>query len=318
MARYGAGSIDPLGVPGGSAASPGALLNIELGIHGESTTLSTACASGLHALAHGFRKIRSGESEVVVAGGVECPVLPTILGLLCNSKSLSTRNDLGAGACRPFARGRDGYVLAEGAAFFVLESLERAVARDARIYAEIAGAGATSDAYSLLRLYEGGEHLAAAMKRALAEARLDPEDVAHVNAHGSSSVVSDIRETRAIKEALGSRSSRIWISAVKSMTGMALGAGGVIQAAAGMLSIHRAVAYPTINLSERDPECDLDYVSDGARERELGAALVNSTGMGGLNISVALRACTILNRELNVRTFDLGSRAGRSVSAPAR
>ncbi len=311
LAREGIARVDPLGAPGGSCASAAAALSIELGLHGESMTFSTACSSGLNALAYAFRQIRSGAADAAIVGGVETPLVPTVVGILGNGRVLSQQNESPGTASRPFDRRRDGYVLAEGAAFFVLEELDRALARGARVYAEIAGAGITSDAFSLLRLYEGGEHLASAMKRAMYEACLNPEDVDHISAHGSSSPAADIRETRAIKETLGAHARDVWVSAVKSMVGMALGAGGAIQTAACALSMYSGSVHPTINYEEPDPECDLDYVPNRARDRYVGAALVNSTGMGGTNVCLALRSCRNLSRATHDRTYP--PRVDRSV-----
>lgn len=311
LAREGAEKLDALAAPGGSCATPAAALSIELGVHGESMTLSTACSSGLNALAYAFRQIRSGDATVAIAGGVETPLVPTVVGILGNGKVLSLQNERPAQASRPFDRRRDGYVIGEGAAFLILEDLEQAASRGARIYAEIAGAGITSDAFSLLRLYEGGEHLADAMRRAMFEARLNPDEIDHISAHGSSSPAADARETRAIKEALGEHSRHVWVSAVKSMIGMALGAGGALQAAACALSIHHGVVTPTINYEEPDPECDLDYVPNFSRQREVGAALVNSTGLGGTNVSLALCSARHLTKVENERANSPG--ADRSV-----
>jgi 3-oxoacyl-[acyl-carrier-protein] synthase II len=290
LQRAGLDKVDPMAAPGGSCATPAAALSIELGAHGETQMISTACSSGLNALAYGFRQVSSGQADVSLAGGVETPLVPTIHSVISAGKTLSGRNDDPARASRPFDRDRDGYVLAEGAALFVLEDLGHALRRGARIYAEAAGAGVSSDGYSMLRLHEGGEHLAAAMKRAMDEARLNPEDIDEISAHGSSSRAGDARETRAIKMALGPRARAVWISAVKSMIGMALGAGGALQAAACTLSIHHGVVPPTINYEHPDPECDLDYVPNSSRERAVGAALVNSTGMGGTNVCLALKS----------------------------
>lgn len=299
-------TLDALAAPGGSCGSTAAALGIEFGIHGEAATLSTACSSGLNALAYAYRQIRMGQAKFAIAGGVETPIVRTVVAILGNGKVLSRRNDDPHGASRPFDRGRDGYVIAEGAAFFVLENLDHALKRGARVYAEISGCGITSDAFSLLRLYEGGEYLAGAMKRAMYEARLNPDDIDYIGAHGSSSVSADIRETNAIKEALGPHASRAWVSAVKSMIGMALGAGGAFQTAATVLNMHHGVVHPTINLVDPDPACDLDYVSNTYRERELGAALVNSTGMGGTNVCLALRTTKSLTWATNERSNNLG------------
>lgn len=317
LSEEGIRKIDPLAIPGGSCASSAAAVAIELGLHGESMTISTACSAGLNALGYAYRQIRSGQSNVAIVGGVETPILPTLVGMLSNGKVLSQRNDDPSRASRPFDRSRDGYVISEGAAFFVLENLEHAMNRGARIYAEIAGCGITGDAFSLLRLYEGGEYLALAIKRALYEARLNPEDVDYIGAHGSSSVVSDIRETLAIKEALGHHASRVWISAVKSMIGMPLGAGGALQMAATVLSMHYGMVHPTINLEEVDPACDLDYVPKTYRERELGAALVNSTGLGGTNACLALRSTKSLTWATNDRSSDPGTGRVPAVCASA-
>lgn len=306
MFSDGMAAVDPTGAPPALQSATACSTAVELRFHGESQTISTGCTSGLNAIGHAFRQVRSGVADAAMAGGVEAPVIPLILSILSNGNALSCRNDDPIHASRPFDRNRDGYILAEGAAFFVLEEAARAESRGARVYAEIAGFGATNDAFSHLRLYEGHEHMARAMTKAMADARVLPEQIDYISAHGSSSVVADRRETRAIKTALGPRAEEIPVSSIKSLIGQAIGAGGALQTAVTALSLFHGAIHPTVNLEEPDPECDLDYVAGEMRESVSKAALVNSMGMGGTN------ACLVLVKA------GFGSPARDRVAVPVR
>jgi 3-oxoacyl-[acyl-carrier-protein] synthase II len=287
----GVSAVDPAIGPPSIQIATSAAVTVELRFHCEAKTLSAGCCSGLYALGESLRLIRSGQIDAAIAGATEAPIIPPVHALLANANALSKRNGEPARASRPFDRNRDGYVLGEGAAYLVLEEASRAARRGAEIYAEIAGYGATTDAFSLVRMYEGHEFMARSMTKALDDARVSPERVDYVSAHGSSGVAADRRETRAIKLALGEQAKEIQVSSLKSMIGQAIGSACAMQAAATALMLSRGALHPTINLEDRDPECDLDYIPFEAREATSRVALVNAMGMGGTNASlVMLRA----------------------------
>ncbi|HLG42405.1 MAG TPA: beta-ketoacyl-[acyl-carrier-protein] synthase family protein [Planctomycetota bacterium] len=284
----GVAGVDPAIGPPSIQISTAAAVTVELRFHCEAMTLSAGCCSGLYSLGEALRQIRTGQIDAALVGGTEAPIIPSVHALLSNAHALSTRNNEPARASRPFDRDRDGYVIGEGAAYFVLEEESRAAARGAELYAEVAGYGATTDAFSLVRMYEGHEYLARAMAKALSDAGLRPDQVDYVSAHGSSGVTADRKETRAIKTALGEQARRVQISSIKSMIGQAIGSACAMQAAATALMLKNGVLHPTINLEERDPECDLDYIALEARESVSRVALVNAMGMGGTNSSLVL------------------------------
>ncbi len=233
--------------------------------------------------------IQRGDADVMICGGAEAALTPLVLAGFCRAKALSQRNDQPEKASRPFDRGRDGFVLAEGAGVLVLEELDRAVSRGARIYAELAGYGLTSDAFHYTRPEPNGEGAARAMALALADAGTPPEEVDYVNAHGTSTVPNDRIETLAIKAAFGEHSKRLAVSSSKSMLGHMLGAAGAVEAAVTALSLHEGVIPPTLNCETPDPECDLDYVPNVSRRRSIQAALSNSLGFGGVNAALVLK-----------------------------
>ena len=256
---------------------------------GPNSTVSTACATGAQAIADATAVIRRGEADLMLAGSAEHCVFPLFVASFIAQKAASTSNDKPEKASRPFDTGRDGFVIGEGAAVVVLEALEHALARGATIYAELLGAGSTSDAYHAIAPEPGGRGAALAMRAALKDAGIGPDSVDYINAHATSTPLGDIAETRAIKLALGEEHARrIAISAPKSMVGHMMGAAGAVEAAVTMLSVRDGKVHPTINLENQDPECDLDYVANTARSLEIRAALCNSFGLGGQNASLAI------------------------------
>jgi 3-oxoacyl-[acyl-carrier-protein] synthase II len=263
---------------------------IELGARGPVIGNSNSCASGAIAIGEGLRMIRDGLATVALAGGVEAPLAPLTFTAFTVIRAMSTTNDAPAEASRPFDARRDGFVMAEGAAILVLEEREHARARGARIYAELAGYGTTNDAHHMTAPHPEGRDAIRAMRIALRDARLGPEEIEHVNAHGSSTPINDRVETRAIKEVFGDRALRVPVSGTKGMHAHALGASGAMEAAIVSLSIAESYLPRTVNLSVRDPDCDLDYVSAAGRRETIRTVLSNSFGFGGTNACLVFRA----------------------------
>jgi 3-oxoacyl-[acyl-carrier-protein] synthase II len=263
---------------------------IEFGFTGPNSTNGMSCAAGALGVGQAFRLIRTGEADVALAGGVECPLSPLSFGAFALIRAMSKRNDDPATASRPFDRDRDGFVMGEGAAVLVLEEWGRAVRRDARIYAEICGFGTTNDGYHMTAPRPDGRQAARAMELALADARADAADVEYVNAHGSATRLNDPTETVVIKSVLGERAYRIPVSGQKGYYGHPLGASGAIEAAISTLAIARGWVPPTLNLHDPDPECDLDYVLGQGRRAGVGFVVSNSFGFGGINAALVLRA----------------------------
>ncbi len=259
------------------------MVAIEYGFKGPNYTVVSACASSSNAIGDALRLIRYGDADVMVVGGAEAPIIKTALAGFSSMRALSTRNDEPEKASRPFDAERDGFVMAEGAAVLILEEYEHAKKRDAKIYAELLGYGATADAYHITAPCVDGEGAVKAMRRALEDARIDPEDITYINAHGTSTKLNDVAETKAIKAVFGEHAYRLAISSTKSMTGHLLGGAGAIEALATAKAIETGVVPPTINYEHPDPECDLDYVPNEAREMEVRYALSNSFGFGGHN-----------------------------------
>ncbi len=259
---------------------------IEYDLRGPSSANSDSCASGAIAIGHAFRAVRDGYADVMLAGGVEAPLTPLIFGAFDVIRAMSTRNAEPAQACRPFDRGRDGFVMAEGAALLVLEEREHALRRGASTYGRILGYGNSNDAHHMTAPLPSGAQAARAMRDALAEAELAPDQIDYVNAHASSTPLNDTAETLAIKHVFGEHAYRIPISGTKPMHGHALGATGAIEAAICLLALRHEYVPPTLNLEVPDPTCDLDYVSETGRELAPRYVLSNSFGFGGINASL--------------------------------
>ena len=281
--------VNPLLVPMMIPNMGAAHVSLALGTKGPLSATCTACAAGSDAIGYAARIIRSGDADVMFAGGSEAPISPVGISGFAAARALSLRNDDPIHASRPFDAGRDGFVVGEGAGCLVLESLEHAQARGVRIYAELAGAGMSSDAFHMTLPDESGKSQARALKMALAEAGLQPEDVDYINAHGTATGAGDVAETKAIKVALGEHARTVAVSSNKSMIGHCLGASGAIEAVATVLTIVNSLIPPTINLTDPDPDCDLDYVPLESRFRKVDVAASNSFGFGGHNVTLVFR-----------------------------
>jgi len=264
-------------------------VSLELGLKGPLSAVNTACSAGANAVGDAFEIIRRGAAAAMLAGGAEAPICETGVGAFDVMRALSARNDRPQAASRPFDAGRDGFVIAEGAGILVIEELEHARARGARILAEVAGYGMSSEAFHVALPDETGASQARAMTAALREAGLAPADVDYVNAHGTSTPAGDVAETRAVKVAFAEHARRVPVSSTKSMTGHLLGAAGAIEAAFCVRAITAGVVPPTINLTDPDPDCDLDYVPGVARSLQVDVAMSNSFGFGGHDVSLIFR-----------------------------
>lgn len=264
-------------------------ISIRFGAKGPNCANATACSTGSHAIGDSFRIIARGEADIMIAGGAEAPLTPLSLAGFTAIKALSGRNDEPAKASRPFDAKRDGFVMGEGAGVLVLEELGRALARDARIYAEVVGYGMTSDAYHVAAPAPDGDGAIRVMRRALEDAGLRPDEVQYINAHGTSTELNDKTETAAIKAVFGEHARRLAVNSTKSMTGHLLGAAGGLEAGVTALVLHHQIMPPTINYEFPDPDCDLDYVPNAARRAEVVHGLSNSFGFGGTNASLILR-----------------------------
>jgi 3-oxoacyl-[acyl-carrier-protein] synthase II len=282
--------ISPFYVPMMIVDIAAGLVSIRYGLKGPNYCTVSACATSAHAIGDAFRMIKYGDADVMVAGGSEAAVTPMSIGGFAAMKALSTNNENPEGASRPFDAERDGFVLGEGAGIVVLESLEHAQARDARIYAELAGLGMTGDAHHITAPAPGGEGAVRAMRLALKEAGAAPDEVDYINAHGTSTPYNDKNETEAIKTAFGEHAYRLMVGSTKSMTGHTLGGAGGVECAITAKVIQEGKVPPTVNYEHPDPDCDLDYVPNQAREATVRLALSNSFGFGGHNACLALRA----------------------------
>jgi 3-oxoacyl-[acyl-carrier-protein] synthase II len=290
LREKGARRVLPMTVPMLMPNSPAAYVELELGAQAGAHALVSACASGAEAIGYAAEMIRSGRADVVVAGGTEAAIHPMPLAAFAASRTLSTRNDDPAGASRPYDVERDGFVLGEGAGLLVLESAEHAAARGARVYARLAGVGLSADGYHITSPEPEGRGQIAAMRAALRDAGVAPDDVAHVNAHATSTVVGDLIEARSVREVLGTAADGVALSATKSMTGHLLGGAGAVETIFTVLALHERTAPPTINVSQPDPELALDLVRDTPRPLRDGqiAAINNSFGFGGHNVALVL------------------------------
>jgi 3-oxoacyl-[acyl-carrier-protein] synthase II len=286
----GPSKISPFFIPMFIADIGAGIVSMHFGAKGPNYATVSACATSAHAIGDAFRTIQYGDADVIITGGAEATVTPMAIGGFANMKALSERNDSPETASRPFEIGRDGFVMGEGAGVVILEELEHARRRGARIYAEIVGYGATGDAYHLTGQPPEHEGLQRAMRRALADGGLTPADVDYVNAHGTSTPLNDVNEAKAISRVFGEHAAAISVSSTKSATGHMLGAAGGIEFIACVLAMRDQVIPPTINLAQVDPECGpLDFTPNVAKRRVVRAALSNSAGFGGHNVSVAVR-----------------------------
>lgn len=281
--------ISPFFIPMSIINLAAGQISILHGAKGPNIAPVSACATGTHAIGDAFRMIQRGDADAIISGGSESTVCPLGIGGFSVMKALSTRNDDPIAASRPFDKNRDGFVMGEGSGIVVLEEYESAKKRGARIYAEVLGYGLTADAHHLTAPSPGGEGAARCMQMALDTAGLNPEDVDYINAHGTSTPFNDLYETMAIKSVFGDHARKLMISSTKSMTGHLLGAAGGIEAIFTLLAIARGVVPPTINYTEPDPECDLDYVPNEARQTDVKVAISNSLGFGGTNATILFR-----------------------------
>lgn len=289
LMKDGPSRVSPFFVPMMIVDMSAGLVSIRYNLKGPNYATVSACASGAHAIADSFKIIQRGDAEVMVTGASEASITPLALAGFCSARALSTRNEEPEKASRPFDKQRDGFVMGEGSGMLVLESLEHAQKRGAKIYAEIVGVGMTADAYHITAPAPGGDGAIRSMRLALQDAGLKPEDVNHINTHGTSTDLGDIAETLAIKEVFGQSAYKIPVNSTKSLIGHLLGAAGAVELIATILSIKQGILHPTINQEVPDPECDLDYVPNQSRKAEIRVAISNSFGFGGHNITLAIR-----------------------------
>jgi 3-oxoacyl-[acyl-carrier-protein] synthase II len=290
--RGGPRKISPFFVPASIVNMIAGHLSIKYGLKGPNLGIVTACTTSTHAIGLGMRTIQYGDADMIIAGGGEMATTPCGLGSFGQAKALSTRNDAPAQASRPWDADRDGFVLSDGGGAVTLEELEHARRRGANIYAELVGFGMSGDAYHITAPPEDGEGARLAMSNALKDASMNPSEVTYINAHATSTPLGDRAETFAMKRAFGDHARKVAISSTKSMTGHLLGAAGVIEAIFSLLAIRDGIVPPTINLHKPDPDCDLDYVPNTARNMKVDVALSNSFGFGGTNGSVIFRRFT--------------------------
>ena len=279
--------ISPFFIPGTIINMISGNLSIMCGFKGPNLAVVTACTTGLHAIGTSFRMIQHGDADAMVCGGAESTITPLAVGGFASAQALSSRNDDPATASRPWDKNRDGFVLGEGAGVLVLEELETARKRGARIYAEVVGFGMSGDAYHMTAPDTDGPRRS--MANALRDAGLNADQVQYVNAHGTSTPLGDKNETEAIKLAFGEHAKKLVVSSTKSMTGHLLGGAGGLESALTVLAVHHQIAPPTINIIEQDPECDLDYCANAARQMKIDVAVKNNFGFGGTNGSLAFR-----------------------------
>jgi 3-oxoacyl-[acyl-carrier-protein] synthase II len=282
--------ISPFFVPGTIINMVSGNLSILYGFKGPNLAIVTACTTATHCIGESGRLIEYGDADIMIAGGAECTVSPLGVGGFCAARALSTRNDDPPAASRPWDKDRDGFVLGEGAGVLVLEEYEHAKQRGAQIYCELAGYGMSADAFHMTAPCEDGEGAARCMANALRNSGVNADEVDYINAHGTSTPLGDIAETVAIKRAFGGHAGELAVSSTKSMTGHLLGAAGGVEAVFSALALKHRIAPPTINLVNQDPQCDLDYVPNSAREMKLRVAISNSFGFGGTNGTLVFRA----------------------------
>ncbi|HXM54374.1 MAG TPA: beta-ketoacyl-ACP synthase II [Candidatus Dormibacteraeota bacterium] len=289
MLNRGIRRISPFTVPMMICDMGAGVVAIHCGAGGPNYAIVSACASSGHGIGEAAEIIKRGDADVMLAGGAEAAITPLVMGAFCQIKAVSERNDEPERACRPFDVARDGFVMGEGSVMFVLEELEFARRRGARVLAEVAGYGASADMHHFTAPHPEGAGAIRAMRKALAKADLEPEAVDYVNAHGTSTKLGDVAETKAIREVFGAHADRLAVSSTKSVHAHLLGAAGAMEAAACVLAIDRGLLPPTINLEQPDPECDLDYVPNRARPATVDVAISNSFGFGGHNATLVIR-----------------------------
>ena len=292
LTTKGASRVSPFTIVKMIANTTAGAVSIRYGLRGPNTTVSTACASAAHAIGDAMQAIQANRADVMISGGTEAAVTPMGVAGFCACRALSKRNDSPETASRPFDKGRDGFVLSEGAGILILEEYEHAKQRGANIYCEVVACGSTSDAYHITAPHEDGIGAAEGMRQALRQARWNPEDVQYINAHGTSTPLGDVAETKAVKMVFGAHAKKLMISSTKSMIGHLLGASGGVEALACALSLRHGVIHPTINIFEQDVEAglDLDYVPNQAREVRVTKLISNSFAFGGHNCTLALQA----------------------------
>ena len=286
LLKNGPRRISPFFIPGTIINMIAGNLSIMLGLKGPNLAIVTACTTSTHCIGEAAKSIRYGDADIMIAGGAEATVTELAIGGFASARALSTRNDDPAGASRPWDRDRDGFVLGEGAGAVVLEEYEHARARGARIYCEVVGYGVSADAYHMTAPSEDGDGAYRCMRNALKDAGLTPDVIDYINAHGTSTPLGDVAETIAVKRLLGEHAKRVAVNSTKSMTGHLLGAAGGVEAVFSSLTTHHQVSPPTINLQNPDPQCDLDYVPNAARDMLVRFAMSNSFGFGGTNGSL--------------------------------
>ena len=287
--REGIRSVDPMLALCVFAGAASCNIAIELGVSGPNSTNAMSCASGTLAIGEGFRLIRDGYADVMITGGAEAPLAPLCFGAFSIIRAMSTRNDDPSTSSRPFDKDRDGFVMGEGAAVLILEEYERAVARGAKIYAEIAGFGFSNDAYHMTAPRPDGSQAARSMRLAMKDAHVEPHEVEYINAHGSSTPLNDPTETKAIKDVFGDSAYKLSVSGTKGYYGHALGASGAIETAISALAIEREWLPPTVNLSVADEACDLNFLPGTGEGKRVEHVLTNSFGFGGINAALVLR-----------------------------
>ncbi|HEY0004604.1 MAG TPA: beta-ketoacyl-ACP synthase II [Pyrinomonadaceae bacterium] len=285
----GPGRVSPFFIPSAIVNLAAGQVSIRHGAKGPNSATATACAAGAHAIGDSFKIIQRGDADVMICGGAESAITPMSVAGFAAMRALSTRNDDPTRASRPFERDREGFVIGEGAGIMILEELETARRRGARIYAELVGYGMTADAFHITMPDESGSGAIRVMQKALKDAGVEPQEVDYINAHGTSTPYNDKFETAAIKTAFGEHAYKLAVSSTKSMTGHLLGAAGGIEGVFSVMSIHRSTLLPTINYVNPDPECDLDYVPNEPREAQVRYALSNSFGFGGTNAALLFK-----------------------------
>jgi 3-oxoacyl-[acyl-carrier-protein] synthase II len=289
LVEKGPNRVSPFFIPMMIGDMASGQVSIISGAKGPNSNIATACATGTHAIGEAAEIIKRGDAEAMIAGGAEAAVSPMSVAGFCSIRALSTRNDDPARASRPFDAQRDGFVISEGAGVVILESLESAQRRGARIYGEVVGYGMSADAYHMTASHPGGDGAARAMLAAMKDAGLKPEEIDYINAHGTSTAINDKSETLAVKQAFGEQAYKVPVSSTKSMTGHLLGAAGGIEVIISLLAMKYGIIPPTINYEFPDPECDLDYVPNVARPKALTTVMSNSFGFGGHNATLILK-----------------------------